>query len=232
MILSVQRKFIFLKTSKTAGTSLEIALSKYALPDDIVTPINPVDEEIRRNLGHAGPQNYLAPPGLLQKLGLKRPEMKFYNHIRANLIREHLGHDVFATYLKVAVVRNPYDMAVSRYYWAHRNHAQLTEAHFRQWLLSRPKTLYKNYKITHIDGVSVIDLMIRYENFREDLEVFARRAGLPDTLFQEFSAIKSKANFRPKRATAQDMFRGFDEGKKVVEEMFAEDIETYGYKCP
>jgi hypothetical protein len=208
MILSVQRKFIFLKTSKTAGTSLEIALSKYALPDDIVTPINPVDEEIRRNLGHAGPQNYLAPPGLLQKLGLKRPEMKFYNHIRANLIREHLGHDVFATYLKVAVVRNPYDMAVSRYFWAHRNHAQLTEAHFRQWLLSRPKTLYKNYKITHIDGVSVIDLMIRYENFREDLEVFARRAGLPDTL------------------------RGFDEGKKVVEEMFAEDIETYGYKCP
>ena len=87
MILSVQRKFIFLKTSKTAGTSFEIALSKYASPEDIVTPITPADEDTRRALGHVGPQNYLAPPGLLQKLGLKRPEKKFYNHMRAGVIR-------------------------------------------------------------------------------------------------------------------------------------------------
>ena len=43
MILSVQRKFIFLKTTKTAGTSFEIALSKYSSPKDTVTPINRED---------------------------------------------------------------------------------------------------------------------------------------------------------------------------------------------
>ena len=232
MILSVPRKFIFLKTSKTAGTSFEIALSKYASPDDIVTPITPEDEETRRALGYRGPQNYLAPPGLLQKLGLKRPEKKFYNHMRASIIRKRVGREVFDSHLKVAVVRNPYDMVVSRYFWTHRKDPRLSESHFREWLLSRPKSLYKNYKITHIDGVSAIDLMIRFEHFKEDIGTFAQRVGLPDTLYEEFNAIKAKGSFRPKRATTQDMFKGFDDGRRVVAEMFAEEIESYGYSCP
>lgn len=232
MILSVRRKFIFLKASKTAGTSLEIALSKYAASEDIVTPITPEDEDTRRALGYPGPQNYLAPPGLLQRLGLKRPKMRFFNHMRANAIREELGAEVFDTYLKVAVIRNPYDMVVSRYFWIHRDDEQASDGHFRQWLLSRPKSMYKNHKITHIDGVSVVDFMIRFENFREDLGAFARRIGLPDTFYDEFNAIKAKSSFRPKRATTHEMFRDFEEGRKVVAEMFAEDIDTYGYTCP
>lgn len=232
MILSWQRKFIFLKTSKTAGTSLEIALSKYATAEDIVTPITPADEDIRRALGYCGPQNYLAPPGLLQKLGLKRPEKKFYNHIRAGVIRRVLGREVFDSFLKVAVVRNPFDMVVSRYFWTHRNDPSLSETHFRQWLLSRPEVLYENYQITRIDGVSVIDLMIRFEHFREDLGTFAGRVGLPDTLYEEFNAIKAKGQFRPKRANTHEMFKDFPEGRQVVAEMFAEDIAAYGYSCP
>jgi len=232
MIVSVPRKFIFLKTSKTAGTSFEIVLSKYAAPEDIVTPITPADEEMRRELGYVGPQNYLAPAGLLQKLGLKRPVKTFYNHMRAPLIRENIGAAVFDSYLKVAVVRNPYDMVVSRYFWTQRDNPELSDAHFRRWLLTRPKLLYKNYKITRIDGTSVVDLMIRFEHFREDIPTFARRVGLPDTLFAEFDAIRAKGQFRPKRATTKEMFAGFEEGKAVVAEMFAQDIAAYGYRCP
>ena len=51
MIVSFPRQFIFIKTSKTAGTSLEIALSKYAVPEDILTPITAEDEVMRRTLG-------------------------------------------------------------------------------------------------------------------------------------------------------------------------------------
>jgi hypothetical protein len=38
MIISHKHKFIFFKTKKTAGTSIEIALSKYRGPDDVITP--------------------------------------------------------------------------------------------------------------------------------------------------------------------------------------------------
>ena len=46
MIVSHSRKFIFLKTRKTAGTSLEIALSKYCGPEDVLAPID-FDEGMR-----------------------------------------------------------------------------------------------------------------------------------------------------------------------------------------
>ena len=44
VIASHQHRFIFLKTRKTAGTSVEIALSKVCGPDDVITEISPEDE--------------------------------------------------------------------------------------------------------------------------------------------------------------------------------------------
>ena len=58
MIISHKYKFIFLKTKKTAGTSIEISLSRFCGDDDIIIPINLQDEAIRKLLGKK-PQNYL-----------------------------------------------------------------------------------------------------------------------------------------------------------------------------
>jgi len=78
MILSKTNNYIFLKTTKTAGTSFEIALSKYVGPDDVVTPISEEDEATRAKLGYRGPQNYLEqPPTLLERLGLRRQRRRF-----------------------------------------------------------------------------------------------------------------------------------------------------------
>jgi len=62
MVISHRYKFIFLKTNKTAGTSVEIALPKFCGSDDIITPIKLEDEENQEKLGYRGPQNYLSPP--------------------------------------------------------------------------------------------------------------------------------------------------------------------------
>ena len=85
MIISLKNKFIFIKTEKTAGASIEIALSKYCGPNDIVTPISPEDEIIRKELDFRGPQNYKIPYSKYSLLdlfitikNLKRPV--FYNH--------------------------------------------------------------------------------------------------------------------------------------------------------
>ena len=74
MIISHKYKFIFLKTTKTAGTSVEISLSRFCGDDDIITPIDFADEAIRQLFGKK-PQNYLDfdPQGNTYK--------KYFNHI-------------------------------------------------------------------------------------------------------------------------------------------------------
>ena len=61
MLISQRYKFIFIKTMKTAGTSIEVALSKYLGADDVITPIFEEDEPLRAAPGYRGPQNYLVP---------------------------------------------------------------------------------------------------------------------------------------------------------------------------
>jgi len=56
MILCHAHRFIFIKTTKTAGSSPEMTLTKYCGPDDIVTPMSPADERKRASLGYSGPR--------------------------------------------------------------------------------------------------------------------------------------------------------------------------------
>ena len=59
MIVSHKHRFIFLKTKKTAGTSIELALSALCDGDDIITPLAQAeDEPLRRGLA---PQNWRRP---------------------------------------------------------------------------------------------------------------------------------------------------------------------------
>jgi len=77
MIFSHKHRFIFIKGRKVAGTSIEIALSSYCGPQDIITPISPVDE--LKRLTHGGkPQNYGAP---------ERVERKYLTLVRAGKMK-------------------------------------------------------------------------------------------------------------------------------------------------
>ncbi len=61
MIYSRQSDFLFIKGRKVGGTSMEIALSILCGPEDIITPITPVDERERLRRGGRGAQNYSGP---------------------------------------------------------------------------------------------------------------------------------------------------------------------------
>lgn len=59
MIVSHRHRFIFIKTRKTAGTSIEISLSRYCAPTDIISPVSLDDEPLRGQFGKC-PANYIA----------------------------------------------------------------------------------------------------------------------------------------------------------------------------
>ena len=122
MIISHKHKFIFIKTEKTAGTSMEIALSKYCGENDIVTPLGKKSEVIRTELGYTGPQNFQIP---FSKYSLKdwlmfiynRKRKVYYNHISAGEVKKYISDEVWNTYYKFCFERNPYDKVVSGYFF-------------------------------------------------------------------------------------------------------------------
>ena len=100
-IISYKYNFIFVKTQKTAGTSIEIELSK-CLDDDeqaIITPIYPAFAEHR-------PRNF-------QEHNLPGP---FFNHMPAFLIKRYLGESVFRNMFKFCVEREPVAKCLSHFH--------------------------------------------------------------------------------------------------------------------
>ena len=88
MIYLKDKKILFLKPIKVAGTSFEIALSKFASTSDIITPLEHIeDAELRRKLRYRDAQNYkmklrdFTPRDFAKSLYNREIPRKFFNHI-------------------------------------------------------------------------------------------------------------------------------------------------------
>lgn len=231
MIVSHKYRFIFIKTVKTAGTSIEIALSKYLGRNDIITPISPEDETIRMELGHRGPQNFLKP---LHKNSLRdwarlvkngEREAYFVNHMGARDIRERVGLRVWNDYYKFCFARNPWDRIVSLYYWEYRDEPR---PNFSQFVLSNQIEAIKRRgsDLYTIDGDIVVDRVCRYEHLVEDLEEVRKRVGIPDPL----SLPTAKSRFRRnKKLETLSFDKDENDAVAAVAKM---EIELLGYHPP
>jgi Sulfotransferase family len=230
MIISHKYKFIFLKTNKTAGTSVEIALSKFCGADDIITPITPEDEKIRRDKGYRGPQNCLQVPiwdygirdvaKLLIK-GIKRP--RFYNHMSAKEIRAHIGGRVWNSYYKFCFERNPWDRVISLYYWRYRSEPRPTISEFVESNI--PMVLrIRGFELYTINGQIAVDKICHFENISEELEVIRKRLGIPEKLDCPYA----KSQFRKDKRSYRDILDVKQQAK--IAELFSDEISLMGYE--
>ena len=145
-IINYSKNFIFVKTNKTAGTSLEIALSKYCNEKDVISQIGN-DEKIRNELGYRSAQNHKGKLSKKINLGffigpflwlISRTPLKKFFHLRYaplifnpfiienNLVEEHfsiskiqklVGEKFYENSKKITIVRNPYTQILSYYHW-------------------------------------------------------------------------------------------------------------------
>ncbi len=185
MIVSHDHRFIFLKTRKTAGTSVEISLSRYCGPMDVITAISPADEFERLRLGQA-PRNYyvaehdipstpdITPEQMNDYLNKVKLQRKFYNHMPAREIKERVGKTIWNSYFKFTIERNPFDRAISQYYWEDRNGDVGSLDNFFRMKLYQP-----NYPIYSIDNNTVVDAVINYDTLENGLRNVCQRISLP-----------------------------------------------------
>ena len=237
MIFLKKHNLLFLKPRKVAGTSFEIALSRFADTGDIVTPVASFDEPTRKALGFQGPENYtytwseVAALGNGQKLRALKTRslpLKFFNHITAREARKRLGAEVFDAAFKVSIVRNPFDKMVSRYFWAMRE--ETDPPAFEDWLRTRPDVLTEDYDQYRINGRDIIDHYIRFENFEEDIIELGKPVPALEGLHETFSGITAKKGSRPKTARHQAFYE--NTALKGAIQFFNQDlIERFGYEA-
>ena len=216
-IISFKHRFIFIKPTKVAGTSFERAFCAVCDDKDVFTWRDDRKKRARRE----------------QFLPL-------HFHASAFTIRDILGHETFHAFLKISIIRNPYDWVVSSYAWNHINSRHVMSVpHFKVWLLySRYKDVIETRvprnreQCSLVDPYDVVDVMIRFEHFEEDLTALSHRLGLQENIYDIFKGIRDKGDIRPPALTARACFEGFPEGIEKIKNLFAIELEKFGYDLP
>ena len=242
-IVSHRYQFAFIKTRKTAGSSLELALAKHAGPDDVITP---VEERRRRELGYPGPQNdrflkNARPAAVMRGLQgygddplagrrrwtqtLRDAVPSFYHqHMSAKHVRQQLGAQRWDHYFTFTVERNPWALAVSRYRYRHKQ-GKAPDS-FRAFLDSGIMARKSNFKL-YADGERpLVDFIARFEHLEEDIAEISRRIGYPENLAELVAGIHAKSS-----GGGVDYRSYYDDAcREIVARECAREIAQMGYE--
>lgn len=228
MILSHHYRFLFVKTAKTAGTSLEVFLSSLCDKKDIVTPIIPPSQnhQPRNFCGLFNPLREFTEFGLItwrQTVGDLIHRRKFYNHISARRAQCRLPSDMWRRYYRFAVERNPYEKVLSLYNMLnYRCDGELKVDDFFRKGLYRRALNYPYY--TDRAGQVIVDRVLRYEQLNEDLTEVFTALQIP---FSGKLGIREKSNYRKERQSVVDKFN--NRQLDLITEAYQKEIMMWNY---
>lgn len=143
-------------------------------------------------------------------------------HSSAQECREEMGQDWYDCF-KFAVARNPYDWMTSVYRYiqqrpSHPAHKKLRLGPFRDYLKwYRDSEKVPNKTLCSL--IAGVDHVLRFETLRSDWKMLAPKLDV----FWALPTINATVNRYP----YQEYYD--DETRKMVREMFEEDLETFNY---
>lgn len=213
MIISHKHKFIFIKTKKTASTSIEAGLSEICGPQDVITPLMAPDEIRRKKMGFRGMQNFMLGNG-----------KAFWNHMGAEEVRGIVGDKIWGEYYTFCFDRNPWDKAISEYYWKLDHMGRIS---LNQYLHTDDfDSLSRNGGIDlyTADGEVIVDKIYAYERLDEAYRSLAERFGL--VKMPDLPRLKSTS--RIDRRPYQEILS--EEERQIIEVAFQREIALFGYE--
>lgn len=210
MLLSTQKNFIFVHIPKTAGQSITRALKPYA--------VEPKKTQFRRLLSH------LPVP--------EHPERAWLRvHDKATWIRRKLPREQFDAFHKFAVVRNPYDYAVSYYLYLRRNTTSRRHKDAQNWSFldflnymeakNRVSGITQASWTTDASGTLLVDQLLRFEQLHEEFPQLLKRLGIDDPV------TLPHVN-KTERGGYQEMYG--DRERAIADRLFRRDLEAHGYE--
>lgn len=215
MIVSNKYKYVFVKTRKTAGTSIQVALWKYRGEQDSTAPLPGVKNfQVQNPIGNLG------------------------SHTTAKKIRNKIGLDKWKEYFTFAFERNPWDKVVSAYW--HQCSRGLTMEFIPFCIKAAENSVKKGIKFStypphkvrafpidwdkYTDNNNVIvDFIGRYENLTKDLQFICDKLKIP----WDGKLTRELGNYRKDKRSYKDYYNNHT--KELVENLFKKEIDFFGY---
>ena len=206
MLLSLEKNFLFVHVSKTAGTSVEYMLKTFATQPD------------RRKLNV-----YRC------KLGLQRDvnHLILKQHDTLLTAKKRMPATVFAQVYKFAFVRNPWDWMVSLYCYLqrkhdHRHQARVAKMCFEEYIefeIARNKRSQAEF-LVDTSGQLLTDYVGRFESLAHDFNHICQHLRLTELHL----AHRNKTQHRPYTSYYSPRTQ------RLVAQHWAQDIELFQYQ--
>ncbi|MCP3932317.1 MAG: sulfotransferase family protein [Bacteroidetes bacterium] len=237
MLVSHRKKFIFTKTAKTAGTSVESYFEQYCIPD----------WEWQESHWH---DEYISETGIIGSRGPRHKGSTWYGHMPAKRIRDLIGQDVWDDYYKFTVIRNPYDKLISGYFFKEKRKKNYTYKkrtvkivkkllgigdpisrvtgnteieRFRCWLREGGDVIDRDKYL--IDEKECMDYFIRFENLHEGIRHVCDRLSIS---YEPTRIPQFKKGIRHNRLEVKDYYD--DETIRIVQSKYAWELKRFGYE--
>jgi len=228
MIVLHEHKCAFIHCPKTAGSSITSTLIAHSGPRDIIAiRPNPARQEIIRSWGKSAPQNDELP------LRMMRPRQwvtwvrrgtrpRFESHVPATFVRQLIGPARWRAYLTFTVERNPWDKAVSRFYWAKSKNKAGDD--FSAFLRNAAVDVLSSFDLYTAAGELVVDRVLRFDRLDDELPALWRDIGIEPPR----SVPHLLGESRPARSRDwRSMFS--DEDARLIELVCHREIATFGF---
>lgn len=228
MIISHEHRFIFVKTHKTAGSSLEVALAGECGAGDIVS-------HMEDNIASGVPRNYGPTSGLGSAYRRWKPVRKlvnrhspllgayYYEHMPAWRIRDLVGSEIWASYFTFCFERNSWDKVVSYYLWK-RFGQERSMPSFSDYVKHKAHRLPVDSQIYCDDSGVLVDRIYEFRDLSAALGDLRERLGLelPEPLPREKTAVA------PDRKPYREYYD--DDTQRRVAELFSREIALMDYR--
>ncbi|MEI7597804.1 MAG: hypothetical protein WCJ41_00645 [Aestuariivirga sp.] len=221
MIISHSRRFILVKSRKTASTSIERAIIPQLDGNDIWTPIS-IPPVAGRNYYSAWPIDLMTAKlewfrDLVGRDSVLHRRF-FFDHMPLARARPMLPAAQFGSYRKYAFDRNPWDFLVSLYFFSRRK-PPVAGWDFDRFLHEYP--VVQNRSLYTEDDVVIADRVFRFEELAGALGEISAETGLSfASLPEDKRSYRGGTDYRSHYSASS---------RDLVAERWADTIALLGY---
>ena len=196
-MLSLKNKFLFIHAPKTAGNSIQNILRKYS--EDTVV------------IKHKSPDK-----SYLDRFEVKSNFLSTKKHSTINEYYRNWNPQLgkFEDFFKFSVVRNPWERAISYYFWK-----GFKDYDKKLFIKTRLKKPCMHYLRLNEDMYPHVDFIIRFEKLQKDFNRVCKLINLE----------KESLPFANQSKHLPYMEYYDDETKEIIQNDHAEDIKAFGY---